>query len=122
MKQLLNIDGRFPGLNEMTNANRTNKFAGSKQKKKYTNLVAWECKAQKLKPLKKKINVEFLWRCKNKRRDKDNIMAGQKYIFDGLQVAGIIANDGWGEIGDINHKFKIDKNEGVEVLLKEVQE
>ena len=43
----------------MTNANRTNKFAGSKQKKKYTNLVAWECKVQKLKPLKKKINVEF---------------------------------------------------------------
>ena len=33
----------------MTNANRTNKFAGSKQKKKFTNLVAWECKVELLK-------------------------------------------------------------------------
>lgn len=120
MKQKLVIDGRLPGLNEMTKSNRTNKYAGNEEKQLYTNLVAQYCKIQKLMPFEKKIDVEFMWYCKDKRRDKDNIMAGQKFIFDGLTVAGIIKNDGWGEIGKIAHDFEIDKeNERIEVMMIE---
>lgn len=122
MKQLLYIDCRLPALNEMTNANRTNKFSGAKLKREYTNLVAMTCKSQKLKKIDKKIDVNFIWNCKNKRRDKDNIMAGQKFVFDGLQLAGIIKNDGWGEIGDINHRFRLADVDGVEVELVEVEQ
>lgn len=121
MKQLLYIDGELPTLNEITKANRTNKFAGASLKKTYTNLVAWECKKQGVKAFNKKINVEIIWHCRNKRKDKDNIMAGQKFIFDGLQLAKVIRNDGWTEIGYILHNFIVDKkNVGVEVIMQEV--
>lgn len=121
MKQLLYVGGELPTLNEITKANRTNKFVGANLKKTYTNLVAWECKKQGVKAFNKKINVEIIWHCRNKRKDKDNIMAGQKFIFDGLQLAKVIRNDGWAEIGDISHKFIIDDEYlGAEVIMEEI--
>ena len=85
-----------------------------------TNKVAWIAKS-KIKKKLNKINLEITWICKNKRKDKDNIMAGTKFILDGLVAAGVIKNDGWKEIGDISHKFKVDKdNPRVEVKIKEV--
>lgn len=123
MKQILYIDTELPALNEIIGANRTNKFSGANLKRKYTNLVAWECKHQGVKPFNKKIDIQFTWNCKNKRKDKDNIMASQKFVFDGLQLAGVIQNDGWKEIGNIDHRFKVDKyNVGVEVFMKECEE
>lgn len=116
--QKLTVKGVLPGLNEMTNANRTNRFQGGRQKKAVTNLVALSCKACKLKKVEGLNNYSFTWYCKDKRRDKDNIMSSQKYIFDGLQVAGIIENDGRKQVGDISHRFEIDKdNPRVEVEI-----
>lgn len=67
--------------------------------------------------------VTITWYCKNKRKDKDNIMAGQKFIFDGLQKAGVLSNDGWKQIGDVTHRFEVDKrNPRVEIVLQEVGE
>lgn len=116
--QKLIVKGVLPGLNEMTSANRTNRYQGGKQKKDATNLVVWSCRASKLKPIDGLSDYSFVWYCKDKRRDKDNIMAGQKFIFDGLQSAGIIKNDGWKEIGNISHKFLLDRdNPRVEVEI-----
>lgn len=116
--QTLNIPGRLPGMNELINANRISKWAGSKQKKDYTNKIAKLAKSQ-LEIIECKVDVTIKWYCKDRRRDKDNIMAGAKFIFDGLQEGGIIKNDGWNEIGDINHLFYIDKeNERAEVIFK----
>ena len=123
MIQILAIEGSLPGLNEMIKAERTNKYLGAKMKKDNTELVAWACKKQKLKPFEKRIDVTINWYCKNKRKDKDNIDAGKKYIFDGLQLAGIIKNDGWNEIGKINQDFLIDKdNPRIEILMEEIKE
>ena len=120
--QRLVVKGILPGMNEITKANRANRFQGGKQKKEYDNLVIWSCKASKLKPIEGLNNYQFTWYCKNKRKDKDNIMAGQKFIFDGLQKAGIIENDGWNNVGDINHRFKIDKeNPRVEIEIEEIE-
>lgn len=117
--QKLIVRGVLPGLNEMTNANRSNRYQGSEQKKDATNRVYRSCKASKLKPIDGLNDYTFIWYCKDKRRDKDNIMAGQKFIFDGLQSAGIIENDGRKQIGDINHRFLIDKeNPRVEVEIR----
>lgn len=87
-------------------------------KKKFTKLVILHAAdLQKY----EMIDVEMTWYCKNKRRDKDNIMAGQKFIFDGLVEANVIKNDGWAQIGDVSHLFKIDKdNPRVEIQLREV--
>lgn len=112
---ILVIQGRLPGMNEITKANRSNRHVGGGQKKNYDELVIWSCKACKLEAINEQVDVTFTWYCKDKRRDKDNIMAGQKFIFDGLQKAGILKNDGWKEIGDINHRFILNKTEKVEV-------
>ena len=70
-----------------------------------------------------KVDLEFVWYCKNRRKDKDNILVGQKFIIDGLVEAGVIENDGWNEIGDIKHEFARDKNNPrVEVKIKEVDD
>ena len=42
-------------------------------------------------------------------------------ILDGLVVAGVIKNDGWGQIGEICHRFTVDKQDPrVEVKITEV--
>lgn len=119
MEQKLVIEGSLPTMNEMVNANRTNRFKGSKLKKEATELVALYAKVQ-LKEITKKVHIKCTWYCENKRKDKDNIAAGLKIILDGLQVAGKLKNDGWQEIGDIYHTFDVDKkNPRVEVIFSE---
>ena len=110
LNQRLVIQGRLPGTNEINRKNRgTGGWkAGASQKKQYTKMVAWACKLQKLQPFHRQINLTFKWYCKEKRRNKDNIIGAQKFVFDGLQEAGIIKNDGWAEIGIIEHDFVAD--------------
>lgn len=121
--QKLVVKGVLPGLNEMTKANRSNRYQGNKQKKEATRLVSLSCRACHLKKVSGIHDYTFIWYCKDKRRDKDNIMAGQKFIFDGLQEAGVIENDGWKEVGDIKHIFRIDKaSPRVEVLIERIEE
>jgi Holliday junction resolvase RusA-like endonuclease len=118
----LTIPGRLPGLNEITDAARGNRYASAKMKKEYTELVAWCAKAARL-PRMEKIDLAITWYEPNKRRDKDNIMAGQKFIWDGLVQAGVIENDGWKQIGDILHFFAVDKaNPRVEVEITDISE
>lgn len=69
----------------------------------------------------KRIDLDITWYCKNKRKDKDNIAAGIKFILDGLVKAGTIENDGWKQVNNFSHSFKVDKdNPRVEVEIKEV--
>lgn len=118
MTQKLIIKGRLPGLNEIINADRTNRHIGAKLKKEWTELVAWECKRQKLIPVDK-ADFEFTWIEQNMRRDKDNIASGgHKMIFDGLVTAGILTGDGWKQIGNFSDKFYTQGyGEGVIVLI-----
>ncbi|MDY2987919.1 MAG: hypothetical protein SOR77_09830 [Peptoniphilus sp.] len=114
------IKNRLPGMNEVINKNRVNKFAGARLKKETTEMIAWNIKAQMNGKIKNQIDITFKWHCKDKRRDKDNIMSAQKFIFDGLQMAGIIKNDGWNEVRNISHKFLISGTEMVEIYMQEV--
>ena len=112
------IPGELPGLNEIIEEARKNRFKSAKQKKINTEMVAWIVKGL---PKMSCINIRINWFCKDKRRDKDNISGGGvKFICDGLVTAGIIKNDGWKEINDITHTFIIDKeNPRVEVEMTE---
>ena len=112
------VPGTLPTLNDIIKSARANKYGSNKNKKNYDDFVAWSCKASKLTKLEAKADFTFTWYMKDKRKDKDNIMAGQKFIFDGLQKAGVLKNDGWGEVGNISHRFEIDKeNPRVEVKI-----
>ena len=122
MEQKLIIKGGLAATNEIINKNRTHYHAGAKQKKHNTNIVYYECLAQKLKPFTKQIDLNVIFYCKNKRKDKDNILGGAiKFILDGMIKAGIIVNDGWKEIGKFNFDFRIDKdNPRIEIEMEEL--
>lgn len=101
------IPGRLPGMNEIIEANRKNRFNGAKQKKE----AEFEIKlvARKLPELKCPCDFVFDWYEESKRRDKDNIAAGHKFIFDALVKTGKLPNDGWSEIGDFADRFHVDR-------------
>lgn len=112
------IKGTLPSMNQIIDDSKSHWTVYRKKKEQYTNLVAWSC--HKLPPMKR-VNLIITWYCKDKRQDKDNIMAGTKYILDGLVTAGVLKNDGWKEVGDIHHTFKVDKdNPRIHVQLIEI--
>lgn len=114
------IPGTLPTMNEIVEASKQHWSKYSKMKHTYTDLVAWHAKHL---PVLGKVDVTITWFCENRRMDKDNIMAGQKFIFDGLVAVGRLENDGWKQIGDITHRFRVDKhNARVEVELREVED
>jgi len=47
------------------------------------------------------------WLEPNMARDPDNIAAGVKLICDALVGAGVIEDDGWRQIREINHSFSV---------------
>jgi Holliday junction resolvase RusA-like endonuclease len=91
-------------------------------KDKAINVVGWSFKrAMPGDTFPQKANYTFTWYCPDKRKDKDNIMSAQKFVFDALQQIGYIKNDGWKQIGDISHRFMVDKNNPrLEVELEEI--
>jgi len=107
----------LPGLNEIIGEARKNRFASAKQKKTYTDSLVLIC--SQLKPCLA-ANFEFIWVCKDKRKDPDNLTAGQKYFFDALVKAKIFKNDGWKEVKSIKHRFEIGDRPGVLVFIEEV--
>lgn len=122
MTRTLTIPGPLPGTNEIIDAARGNKYASAKQKKDYTELAAWCAVAAKI-PVMRRIDVVFHWYEPDKRRDKDNISGGAKFVLDGLVEAGVIKKDGWAQIGDLQHTFDVDAaNPRVEVEITEIEE
>lgn len=117
------IPGTLPSLNEMINASKRNKYEYVKMKDKAIKTVAWSARVALQKEYFRpgEADYEITWYCPDKRKDKDNIMAGQKFIFDGLQYIGFISNDGWKQIRNVTHRFEVDKkNPRVEVEIKEI--
>lgn len=107
------IKGRLPDANTYINAERSNRYAAAKMKDEWTKIVAGEAKAQRIKKVDVPVMIFFTWWVKDKKRDKDNIMFGQKFILDGLVASGVLKNDGWNTIKYLNHNFLIlqDKKE-----------
>ncbi|MEK8128375.1 Holliday junction resolvase [Paenibacillus filicis] len=102
------IPGTLPGTNEILNASNNNRHVYNELKRNYTHLVAICAKQAKL-PELPPADYTITWYCPDRRKDKDNVMGGQKFIFDGLVQAGRLQNDGWNDIGDITHRFRVDK-------------
>lgn len=115
------IPGRLPGLNEMIDAAKKGKGKYqpyAEMKDTYTNMVAWL--AKKL-PTYNRINIVITWYEPNEKRDPDNVMAGQKFVLDGLVRAGTIPNDTKKYIESITHIPELDRqNPRVEVEIIEI--
>ena len=114
------IPGTLPSLNEIIDAAKGHWNNYREMKETYTQYVAWRAKRL---PKVTCADLIITWYCPDRRRDKDNIMAGTKFLLDGLQKAKKIENDGWKQIRNITHRFEVDKVEPrVEVEIIEVEE
>jgi Holliday junction resolvase RusA-like endonuclease len=116
---VLKIPGRLPGLNEIIDAAKSHFGEYASMKETYTNMVGWL--AKKL-PTYEKVALIITWYEPDRRRDPDNIMAGQKFILDGMVQAGTIPNDSQKHIKGILHRFDVDKkNPRIEVEIADVE-
>lgn len=109
--QRFTIPGKLPGLNELVEANRQNRFKGALLKRKMTEVCAMSIRAARLKKVERYPLVVWIeWSEPNRKRDPDNVSSGKKHILDGLQTAGIIDNDGQRQIGSFVDTFKVDSH------------
>ena len=113
------LEGRLDGLNAVIKANRSNKYAGASLKKDTTEMLAWQIKAENLPFLDGLHHYRFTWYEPNRRRNPDNIASAVKFVFDAMQDAGVISNDGWKQIQSIYHEFVRSDTAGVMVEVKE---
>ncbi len=121
MKYKFEIPKRLIGLNEYTNTNRYNKYAGAKQKKDEQNFIKM-CIKQQLGNIKidKPVVGNFTWIEENKRRDLDNICFAKKFILDSLVELGILKDDNRKMVCGFIDKFDYADKSKVIVELTEV--
>ena len=115
------IKGELTDFNTYSDAERTHRQKAARIKKNETYRVAVAFLPHRLDKPQLPINLKIKWVCKNRRKDKDNISFAKKFIFDGMQQAGYIKNDGWGEIGAWSEEFLVDKDRPrVEIEIEEM--
>lgn len=120
MRQEFAVPGRLAGLNEHTQANRTNRFVGAEHKRKNQGMVARAIKAARLEPYDVPVEVRITFVEPNMRRDLDNIRHGAKYILDALVEEGVIKNDSQRYVKGISDRYLVNPaNPRVIVELEE---
>lgn len=118
------IYGRLDGLNEYTKFNRYNRYAGGRMKKNneelITNFISDALdKGLLIKNIPVPVKISIEWYEPNERRDIDNIVFAQKFIFDALVQNKILEDDNRKCIKEITHKVFTDKeNPRIEVKIK----
>lgn len=112
------IPGEFPGMNEIIKAAKSHYGQYNDMKQTYTDRVHWL--AKKAPKMDKPVWITITWITQDLKRDPDNVMAGQKFILDGLKEAGVLPNDTRKWIVGISHRFGLDRmNPRVEVVVEE---
>ena len=117
MKQTLIIPGELPALNYIIDESKKYRLRYSDSKRQYTELV-WSHARAVLKPFRNfPVNFRFDWHCSSRRKDKDNIAVGKKFILDGLIDARILPNDTWEYIGNFQDFFYVDRTKPRVVIV-----
>lgn len=124
MNYKFTIRGTLPGLNELIEAERRNRFIGAKLKKQYEAVVMRAARSLGNVEFEEPVFMVYHWYEKDRRRDKDNICAfGRKVIQDALVKARFLRNDGWKNIAGFEDRFYVDKDKPrVVVEILEVEE
>lgn len=114
----------LPGLNDLIQGAKTGRGPNNRYRKMkaeaeaHVTLFACAALGKQLSFLQA-VQVHFLWREKNQRRDKDNIAAGgRKIILDTLTKMGVLHGDGWKGVSGFVDEFEVNrKNPGVTVTI-----
>lgn len=120
MTQTLFIPGPLPGMNEIIDAKgNVAKVAGRGGKRwdAYADMkraigakVALLARASGFKKITTPAVFLFEVREPDMRRDPDNFCSGaEKCIFDALQEAGLLENDGWKQVKAISRTWSVSK-------------
>jgi len=112
----LNIDYKFPSLNDYINACRSNKFGGAAMKKKVQKDISQ--KILQLPKFETPISIDFLWFEKNARRDYDNIAFAKKFILDAMVEQGRIKDDNRKFVTGFSDRFHLGKDYGVTLIIR----
>lgn len=114
----ITIQGSLCDLNKFLKATNNNRYAGAKIKREETERVALEARTVKKEKLDFPVQIDYIWYCKDKRKDKSNIAFAKKFIEDGLTKAGVIPDDGWKYVSGFSDNFELDpKNPRIEVFI-----
>lgn len=117
------IDTKLPSLNEYTQINRYNKFAGNKMKADNQSFIRGCIYSQLGKiEIEKPVMVHLTWVEDSKKRDLDNIRFSVKFILDALVQTGVLKNDNWRYVKGFTDDFKYEKRAKVIVELEEIEE
>jgi Holliday junction resolvase RusA-like endonuclease len=123
--QSLRIKEKLPGLNDIIRWSKSRNGKWSRmgiEKERIELSIQYEIQKQEIRPVKVAA-FRFHWLEENRRRDPDNIMAGQKFILDALVKSGVLENDGQRQVYSIEHTFGVDKaRPGCLVNIDEVAE
>lgn len=114
------IPGTLPNLNDYISAERQHRQKAAQMKKQTERIIMLCAKAQlRGVSFDGSVVMRYTWYEPNRRRDKDNVSSfGRKCIQDALVRAGVLQNDGWGEIEAFSDCFFVDKkNPRVEVEI-----
>lgn len=119
---IFTIMGKMPSLNDVIDKTRLNKFAGATMKRKLQQDIKTQLLHQVASmgleiPLDCQCDFKFTFYEQNKKRDKDNIISSQKFLFDAMVEVGILKNDGWRWVGNLAYDFKIDDVYRVEIEI-----
>lgn len=94
MRAAFTIEGPMPSLNEYVAAERSNRYLGSRMKRRETERARLAAVSQGMPHFVGPVTVRFLWVERNRRRDLDNVAFAKKFILDGLVSAGVLDGDG----------------------------
>jgi Holliday junction resolvase RusA-like endonuclease len=115
-----NLPGSLPAMNDIIDAAKGH--WGGYRSMKEDNTEHVRLKLLNAPRLEKPVEVTIRWITSNLKQDPDNLMAGQKFIFDGLVAAKVIPNDTRKWVKKITHEFGLDRqNPRVEVEVSEVK-
>lgn len=121
MKASFTILGKLAGMNEITRANRNNRFGGGKQKKAEQTKVMWAIALYKVPVFSKPVKMHFDWYEPNLKRDVGNVRVGEKFISDALVQMGKIVDDSQKWVKGMSDNFHLDRvNPRVEVTIEEL--
>jgi Holliday junction resolvase RusA-like endonuclease len=116
--QRLIIRAKMPNLNDVIAASKRHWSYYSKEKKRWTEIVAQEAQAQGLYKMRLPVWVRTTYYLRTRRSDPDNVRVAIKYILDGLVQAGVLEDDSQRWIVGFQDLYDLDRDDPrIEVQL-----